>query len=70
MTLRMWIVELDQYGLTDRKLSMDDPIQIPRKGEFIDGGFDGPSGWVDLVQWNISDSVLKTVYVFVRKEKQ
>ena len=35
MTLRMWIVELDQYGWTDRKLSMDDPIQIPRKGEFI-----------------------------------
>ena len=70
MTLRMWIVELDQYGWTDRKISMDDPIQIPRKGEFIDGDLDGPSGWVDLVQWHVSDSVLKTVYVFVRKEKQ
>lgn len=67
MTLQMRIVELDQYGWTDRKLCMDDPLHIPRKGEFIDGGGpDGPNGWVDLVQWHVNNSTLKTVYVFLK----
>lgn len=71
MKLRMWIVELDQYGWTDRKAFMDDPLHIPRKGEFIDGTYEhDPSGTVDLVQWHITQGEIKVVYVFVKKDEQ
>jgi hypothetical protein len=69
MKTRMWIVELDEYGWTDRKLSVDDPTPVPRRGEFIDGDLDGPSGFVELVQWNFSNQEIRTVYIFVRRKQ-
>jgi hypothetical protein len=67
MKTRMWIVETDQYGMTDRKFYVDDPDYIPRRGDFIDGG--EASGYVKLVQWNFSTAASQkssgpsTVYV-------
>lgn len=46
---RMWVFESDQYGTTDKKFSMDDPLHIPRVGEFVDS--DKAAGWVDHVQY-------------------
>ncbi len=46
---RMWIFETDRYGMTDKKFSMDDPLHIPRVGEFVDS--DKAGGWVDHVQY-------------------
>lgn len=46
---RMWVFESDQYGMTDRKFSIDDPICVPRIGEFVDS--DDVGGWVDHVQY-------------------
>lgn len=82
MTLRMWVVEQDTYGardITDRKFHIDDPVHIPRVGEFIDGDY--ASGWVQHVQWNFPASPAKnqsstyhqaiysTVYVYVNQNK-
>lgn len=51
----MWIFEEDQYGATDRKFSVDDPLHVPRIGEFVDS--DKAAGWVKHVQYNyMSDS--------------
>lgn len=47
---RMWLMETDRYGATDKKFSVDDPLHIPRVGEFVDGGDAG--GWVNHVQYN------------------
>lgn len=47
---RMWIIEEDQYGATDRKFCVDDPLHIPRIGEFVDS--DDAGGWVTYVQYN------------------
>lgn len=47
---RMWIIEEDRYGPTDRKFNVDDPLHIPRIGEFIDS--DDAGGWVNHVQYN------------------
>lgn len=68
---RMWIAETDQYGMTDHKFSVDDPLHIPRVGEFIDS--DSVGGWVDHVQYyyntiGVSEFSL-VVYVYLRKEK-
>lgn len=68
---RMWIAETDQYGMTDIKFSVDDPLHIPRVGEFIDS--DSVGGWVDHVQYyyntiGVSEFSL-VVYVYLRKEK-
>ena len=66
----MWVVETDQYGMTDRKFFIDDPLHIPRVGEFVDGE---ASGWVDHVQWNfplfagLPTSTLTTVYVYLKE---
>jgi hypothetical protein len=80
MTLRMWIVETDQYGATDRKFFIDDPVHVPRIGEFIDGDFAG--GWVSHVQWNFPKStatsgspshpkaIYHTVYVYLKEKKE
>lgn len=52
---RMWVFESDQYGMTDRKFCIDDPLHIPRVGEFVDS--DKAGGWVNHVQYyyNLSD---------------
>lgn len=70
MTIRMWIVETDKLGMTDRKFYIDDPIHVPRVGEFVDG--DLASGTVHHVQWNarqnadgIRESNFATVYVYL-----
>lgn len=80
MTLRMWVVETDQYGATDRKFHIDDPAHIPRVGDFINGDY--ASGWVSRVQWKFPKSLAKnqspiynqviyhTVYVYLKKEKE
>lgn len=47
---RMWIFETDQYGcVTNQKFCIDEPIHIPRIGEFIDS--DRAGGWVRHVQY-------------------
>ena len=52
---RMWVFETDQYGETGNKNSIDDPIHIPRVGEFID--CDKAAGYVKHVQYyyNLKD---------------
>lgn len=73
MKTRMCIVETDHYGMTDRKFYIDDPIHVPRVGEFVDGG--KAVGWVDHVQWNFpmlagqSSVTSATVYVHLSKGK-
>lgn len=79
MTLRMWVVEEDQYGASDRKFFVDGPTHIPRVGEFVDGDFAG--GWVSHVQWNFPKSpargespshpkaIYHTVYVYLKSKK-
>lgn len=74
MTLRMWVVENDQYGATERKFYVDDPVHIPRVGEFVDADLAG--GWVSGIQWNFTESVttrqranFSTVYVFLKANK-
>ena len=74
MKLRMWVVETDQYGATDRKFYIDDPVHIPRVGEFVDGDLAG--GWVDNVQWNFPShpttrqmANFHTVYVYLKDKK-
>jgi hypothetical protein len=79
MPLRMWVVETDHLGATDSKFYIDDPVHIPRIGEFIDGDFAG--GWVSHVQWNFPKSPAKnespsypkaiyhTVYVYLKEKK-
>jgi len=79
MSLRMWVVETDQYGATDRKFLIDNPVHIPRVGEFVDGDF--AAGWVFHVQWNFPKSparnespsypqaIYHTVYVYLREKK-
>jgi hypothetical protein len=47
---RMWVFESDQYGMTENKFHMDDPLHIPRVGEFVDSNKAG--GWVTHVQYN------------------
>ena len=48
---RMWIVESDNQGsLTNKKFSLDDPLHIPRIGEFVDSDIVGD--WVRHVQYN------------------
>lgn len=68
---RMWVIETDRYGATDKKFSMDDPLHIPRAGEFVDS--DKAGGWVDHVQYyyNLSPGVefCLIVNVYLRKEK-
>ena len=47
---RMWLMETDQYGATDKKFCVDDPMHIPRVGEFVDG--DNAAGWVNRVRYS------------------
>ena len=73
MKTRMWVVETDQYGATDRKFYIDDPVHVPRIGEFVDG--DKAGGWVDHIQWNFpllagqSSTAITTVYVYLKEKK-
>jgi hypothetical protein len=73
MKTRMWVVETDQYGATDRKFYIDDPAYVPRIGEFVDG--DKAGGWVGHVQWNYPllagdlPNVISTVYVYLKDKK-
>ena len=46
---RMWVVETDQYGMTDRKFYVDDPIHVPRVGEFVDS--DEAAGRIEGINW-------------------
>jgi hypothetical protein len=69
---RMWIVESDNKGsLTNRKFSMDDPLHIPRIGEFVDS--DEAGGWVNHVQYNYNPDPLAVfclvVYVYLGETK-
>lgn len=67
---RMWIMEMDQYGATDRKFYVDDPLHVPRIGEFVDSD---TGGWVDHVQYRYNlDQDAKfglVMNVYLRKEK-
>lgn len=66
MKTRMWIMETDQYGATDRKFSVDEPLVVPRIGEFIDS--DDAGGWVKHVQYYYrADQVV--IYVNLTDEK-
>ena len=73
MKTRMWIVETDRYGATDRKFHIDNPAYIPRIGEVVDG--DKAGGWVSHVQWNYpllagqSTAAMATVYVYLKEKK-
>ena len=67
MKTRMWIIETDQYGATDRKFSVDEPLAIPRIGEFVDS--DSAGGWVKHVQYYYSSTQL-IINVYLSKEKQ
>ena len=55
----------------DNKFSMDDPLHIPRIGEFVDS--DKAGGWVDHVQYyyNLTPKTefCLVVNVYLRKEK-
>lgn len=68
---RMWIMETDQYGATDHKFSVDDPLHIPRVGEFVDS--DTAGGWVSHVQYFYNHRPKAefgvVVNVYLRKEK-
>jgi hypothetical protein len=48
--MRMWLMETDRYGPTDRKFCVDDPLHVPRIGEFVDS--DEAGGWVTHVQYS------------------
>lgn len=64
MKLRMWILE--DFS-DEKKFFVDDPVHVPRLGDFIDGK---ASGWVYHVQWNYHEgSTIHTVYVWLRKNK-
>jgi hypothetical protein len=71
MKLRMWVIEIDQNGVSDNKFYIDDPFHIPRVGEFVDG--DKAGGWVDHVQWNFAgpahSNSMNTVYVYLKEKK-
>jgi hypothetical protein len=67
MNTRMWIIETDQYGATDRKFSVDEPLAVPRQGEFVDS--DAADGWVNHVQYYYSSEQL-VVNVFLSEAKQ
>ena len=75
MNTRMWIMETDRYGSTDRKFFVDNPVNIPRVGEFIDS--DDAGGYVILVQYNYRTENQKIkdgkfgliINVFLSKEK-
>lgn len=60
---RMWIVERDQYGATNRKFCVDDPQHIPRIGEFVDS--DDAGGWVAHVQYNYRKSVTQSDFSLI-----
>lgn len=69
---RMWIVESDNQGsLTNKKFSLDDPLHIPRIGEFVDSDIVGD--WVRHVQYNYNLDPLTefclVVYVYLGEVK-
>lgn len=49
MNTRMWIEQYDKLGPTGKKFFVDNPVNIPRKDEFIDG--DTAAGVVTHVQY-------------------
>lgn len=75
MNTRMWIMETDQYGATGRQFYVDNPVNIPRQGSFIES--DDVTGYVTLVQYNYRTGKQKikdgefglVVDVFVSEEK-
>ena len=57
MKTRMWIAESDRYGnMSERKFYIDEPVHIPRIGEFVDG--DAAGGWVSYVRYNYMEDLL------------
>jgi hypothetical protein len=64
----MWIAESDSYrNMSELKFYVDDPVHIPRIGEFIDG--DEASGWVSHIQWNyMKDLVVINVLLKANKD--
>ncbi len=57
MKTRMWIAESDRYGnMSEHKFYIDEPVHIPRIGEFVDG--DAAGGWVSYVQYNYMEDLL------------
>ena len=48
--VRMWIFETSHYGTAYSKFCVDNPVHIPRIGEFIES--DDASGHVTHVQYN------------------
>jgi hypothetical protein len=70
MTLHMRIIESDDNGWTDKRVYLDNPIHIPRMGEFISSD-DGPYGIVYRVEWEISrNGEMDMVCVFVKKDEE
>ena len=60
---RMWVFEFDQYGMTEKKFSIDNPLYIPRIGEFVDS--DKAGGWVNHVQYSYNLSEKAEFYLIV-----
>jgi len=68
MKTRMWVVETDQYGMTDRKFYVDDPSHIPRIGDYIDNA--KANGKVSLIRWQFkSGRDTDVVFVFLKGTK-
>lgn len=60
---RMWVMETDQYGATDKKFCVDEPQHIPRIGEFVDG--DRAGGFVTNVQYYYSTQLSGDIRLIV-----
>lgn len=67
MTTRMWIFETDEYGSTNNKMKIDNPVHIPRVGDIIDGSeVYGKVEFVHFTYSEVSDFSL-VVNVFLEK---
>ena len=69
--IRMWVFEQDRYGVTDNKFSVDDPVFIPRVGEYIESPSAKFFGKVETVQYHYRDKYDEyslVVNVFLEKQ--
>lgn len=71
MSTRMWIFETDQYGATDNKMKVDNPVHIPRVGDIIDGS--QVYGKVQHVHFNYAENKVNdfslVINVFLEQKK-
>jgi hypothetical protein len=70
MKTRMWVFETDRYGATDNKFFIDEPVHVPRLGEFVENTPKNVFGYVTTVQHNyIQDETVLVINVYLG-EKQ